>query len=204
MNNSHTGVACAAGEAAARVRARKVRVPGARTGAGRDVGDSRRRGAGLGARHPAGGLVGWVPVQPTDDMEQPDRLAKPPRRDRRACRPAPAPTPTQARQRRSAQSQDLAARTAGVSREVSERRCDTVCYVFSCRRRRWDKLFIRTGTAFRDPANADPLPAARPRGGGCHRASSARGTGRIHPQTICETTPVDEDRSQPSGSRLIS
>ena len=29
MNNSHTGVACAASEAAARVRARKVRVPGA-------------------------------------------------------------------------------------------------------------------------------------------------------------------------------
>jgi hypothetical protein len=35
-------------------------------------------------------------------------------------------------------------------------------------------------TACRDPASADPPPVARPRGGGCRRASSARGTGRIH------------------------
>ena len=50
------------------------------------------------------------------------------------------------RQCRHGMSQDLAARAAGVSRAVSERRCDTVCYVFSCRRRRWDKLSPTDGS----------------------------------------------------------
>ena len=47
----------------------------------------------------------------------------------------PAPAVEGGRQCRHGMSQNLAARAPGVSRAVSERRCDTDCYGFSCRRR---------------------------------------------------------------------
>ena len=81
MNYSHNGVACATGAAAARVRARKVRAPGARTVAGRDAGAERRWRPGLAARRPASGPAC---VRRAEDIVRNDAL------ERSVCRRLPS------------------------------------------------------------------------------------------------------------------